>query len=171
MQRVMRELWNSFDAVSLAKLIARKFKVPQDELLWDVAQRITEIHCNCEGYSDDTIATLLEHVMTREPLPLDQRILHDLPRYKHVGEPKFRFVIQPHQSCLSLLVFVDKQGARVARPKGITMHCADGSESPALDETCPFVWMETYELRYNGKRVLRLKPQCSRVSSKDVVEC
>lgn len=62
-QRVMRHLWGSFSVDSLSALIRRQFPLCRDEDLVAVAQRITDLHCGCEGYSDATIADLLEPLL------------------------------------------------------------------------------------------------------------
>ena len=63
-QVVMEELWQSFDAGSLYTLIAEQFPAcTHEKLMWRIAKRITKMHCECEGYSDATIAALLEQLL------------------------------------------------------------------------------------------------------------
>jgi len=175
-QRVMEHLWGDFDVISVNKMIVKEFKVTggrDDPLAWDVAKRITEMHCNCEGYTDDCIAKLLEHVLTREPLPMDQLVLWDLERYHYKRKKlEFYFVLQPHQPSMSLLWFVDDTGSRVPTPRGVTHHTESGCQSPDIGDGCfPFIWISRNELRFKGKCIVALEPQCSRVVSDDVKVC
>ncbi len=171
-QRVMEHLWGDFDAHSVNKMIAKEFKVTRDDpMAWDVARRITEMHCNCEGYTDDCIAKLLEHVLTREPLPMEQRVLWDLERYHYKRkELEFYFVLQPYQPGMSLLWFVDDTGSRVSTPRGITHHTETGCQSREIEGggCFPFCWISRNELRFKGKCIVALEPQCSRVVSDHV---
>jgi hypothetical protein len=173
-QRVMEHLWGDMDEDSVYKIIHKQFKLSgDDKLCWQVAQRITEKHCNCEGYTDADIAELLEHVLTRDPLPLDERVLSDLERYhyKDGKKLKFYFVLQEHHTGMGLLWFVDKYGCRVSVPDGVSAHTESGQETPEMGGCFVFCWFTRNELRFEGKRIVTLAPQCSRVVSDKVTVC
>ncbi len=171
-QRVMAHLLGDFDDGSLCRVIVKQFKVPEDEFAFDVAQRITELHCNGEGYSDHTIAKLLRYVIRREPLPLEQRVLSGLKRYHYkTKELEFYFVLQEQQPGVSLLWFVDECGSRMPLPKGVTLQNAKGEKTSDMGGTFPFVWISHNELCLDGKCIVALEPQCSRVVSSGLTKC
>jgi hypothetical protein len=161
-QRVLSHLGGTFDMATVMKLIVKKFKVPTDELLVSVAWRIIEIHYECGSYTDVTMAKILQHVLTRQPLPLEEQPLYSLPRYHCVKGVYFYFVLQPYQKSLSVLVFVDVRGRRVPPPRGVTMR-GGGETQVSYHNGFLFVWMERYELLWHGESIVTLEPQCSRV--------